>query len=349
MKSSDNTVFVVTGASGFIGAAFCDRLTRNGFPVVKLRVRPEDYAFSNDKQPEARDLPAHAIWVHLAGLREKEPKPLVDYVRANVVLTSRVIELALRSEARKFVHVSSVGVHGWPSRLPIRESSPMNPVGRYHFSKLLGERVVLRAVRKLGLPACIVRPAMVYGPGESSGFAVGLTRLCSRRFGVFPGNGKNRLHLVELSDVAEGLLLAAIHGRSDGGSHLLAGPRPCTLEELVFEIRAALGLRGACLPIPVWALRGPAMVGDAAYHIRSRTGLRLPGVGSLPTTLQLDLATRDRYYDIGRARLELGFEPKVDPATGIRRLADWMRKNRMVRQENSTKRKRRAWSPRDGV
>jgi dihydroflavonol-4-reductase len=332
MKPPEETTFIVTGASGFMGTAFRRLLSRRGFPVISLSVRAEDCNRSGERPPAfGVDLPSRAIWVHLAGLRAKEPRPLKDYIRANVGLTARVMEAALRSQVEKFVHVSTVGVHGWPSRLPIDESFPISPLGRYHFSKALGERAILHAVTERGLPACIVRPAMVYGPGESAGFAVRLIQWCSHRRCPLPGNGRNRLHLLEVTDAAEGLLSACLQGGSDGSAYLLAGPRPCTLAELVSEIRSALGVRGPCVSLPSPALRLAAIPGDAAHRFQSRTGIRVPGAAFMPTSLQVDLVTRDRYYNTERARLELGFRPGVDPATGIRMLADWMTTNGLIK------------------
>jgi len=321
MKSVLSSPFVVTGASGFIGGHFVEYLKRRGQLAVCLRARfpfPCRDASLSDL-PASGSIPRGAVWIHAGALRGERFLPLSAYLEANVLLTRQLLEAARILEAKRFVFLSTVGVHGWPLDLPISETSPMNPQGRYHGSKYRAELACLSAART-GLPTTIVRPAMVYGPGDRSGFLTRLIQWAAHRFVIRPGLGKNRLHFIEITDLLNGLFQAALAGRSDGTAYILAGPDPCTMETLIHWSRTALGRNPTSLPLPVVALKALGRIGDLSVRFK-RPGFRLP----LPTRMQVDLLTQDRYYDTARARKEIGFQPSTSVRQGIVHTIHWMK------------------------
>ena len=249
--------------------------------------------------------------------------PFRTYLDANVSLTRELLKLAMRLHARKFVLVSTVGVQGWPGKSPMDESVPPHPEGYYHVSKLLAERSALEASRQ-GLPVTIVRPALTYGPHETDGLIPKLVRMASKPACFCAGKGTNRLHLIEVSDLADGLLKACLYGGTAGRIYTLAGPKPCSLRELLNQIRKNLGVTSQCIPISKTLMLTAACLGEARFRMSRMWGRSIPGERYLPTFQQVRLLTRDRCYDIHRARSELGFNPQIPLELGIARLICWM-------------------------
>ncbi|MBI4774828.1 MAG: NAD(P)-dependent oxidoreductase [Deltaproteobacteria bacterium] len=329
---------IVTGSSGFVARHFLDLLVQNGYGVAPVKARfHSGTAFFWTRDSESgqwverpnRCFPSDGVWVHLGALRGERPLPFKTYLDANVRLTRELLKLAARFRARKFILVSSVGVQGWPKISPISETVPPAPGGYYHVSKLLAERCALEASRQ-GLPVTIVRPALTYGPRERNGLIPKLIRMASRPVCFCAGNGKNRLHLIEVSDLADGLLKACLLGKTSGRIYTLAGPRPCTLQELLDHVRKNLGMASGCVPVPKNLLLTLACLGEARFRMSRSWCRSIPGEGYLPTFQQVRLLTRDRWYDIHRARSELGFSPHMTPELGIDRLLNWMQEDGRV-------------------
>lgn len=329
---------VVTGSTGFVARHFMNLLTQSGYRVlpVKSRLHPGKACFWTPDSESGQWVeqpspcfPSDSIWVHLGAIRGEHPLSFRTYLDANVTLTRELLKLAARFRARKFVLVSSVGVQGWPKKSPINETVPPDPRGYYHVSKLLAERCALEASRQ-GLPVTIVRSALTYGPQETDGLVPKLIRMASKPVCFCAGKGKNRLHLIEVSDLAEGLLKACLYGGTAGRIYTLAGPKPCTLGELLNLIRKNLAMGSPCVPISKALMLTVACLGEARFRMSRLRGRSMPGERYLPTFQQVRLLIRDRCYDTHRARSELGFNPQITPELGINRLLSWMQGNMSV-------------------
>jgi len=209
-------ITLVTGAAGFLGRHLVTRLAESG---VRLRaaVRAGE---------DATALRALGAEVRRADLRDPETlaplfeggvdrvfhlaaicnlsTPFAELAPSNVVGVERITRLALRSELKRYVQMSSTSVYGPDRGQPFREDSPRTPQDDYGRSKLAGEEVVSKSI-EAGLPALIARPCTVYGPGCTDGAGKVFSRPTS--IAAIPGNGRQRLSNVRAEDVAA----AAIH------------------------------------------------------------------------------------------------------------------------------------------
>lgn len=209
---------LVTGASGFIGGVLCAQLLQRGHDVSALVRRPASEpdgtrAVAGDLGDPAR-LTASLVSlrpdcvIHLAAeiASQRSGRKLRE---VNVGGTERLVAACLAlagadaASGPRFVFCSTVVTGDAHGRLLSEEESlPVRtPYGR---SKQEGERLVLES----GLPAVIIRPSHVYGPGGWYANEL-VPRLCQRgRFAVI-GTGRNLWDVAHVRDVTAALLLAA--------------------------------------------------------------------------------------------------------------------------------------------
>ncbi len=284
----------ITGAAGFVGAALRRAIEGRGGRWTGLTRRAVQGAASGgewvageladaaalDRLVRDADAVVHAAaWVH----RETADAASRDACFAvNLRGTERLIEaLRRRGAGIPLVFVSSTSVYG--ERFEDRdESGPFEPAGAYGESKLAAERAVLGAA---GIPAVVIRPAMVYGPGAPGNIAR-LASFVRRGFAPLVEGGRNRKSLVHADDLAAALLAAADRAGELAGAALNAAGEPApTMREIGDALGEGLGRRVAWVPVP----RALWNAGVALGHWRSRStgGLR-PDFGR---TLEIYAAT----------------------------------------------------------
>ncbi|MFH1277612.1 MAG: NAD-dependent epimerase/dehydratase family protein [Candidatus Eisenbacteria bacterium] len=257
---------LVTGATGFVGFALCRRLADEGERVVAF-VRDRDRAEPLERlgvecrrvdirRPDeviAR-FPAGVETVyHMAAAFRTEHARREEFHAVNVEGTRHLLDAAKTRGAGRFVHCSTVGVHGAIADPPADENAPFRPGDHYQRTKAEGERVV-RERAGGGLPAVIVRPVGVYGPGDTR--FLKLFRGIGRGRFVMIGSGRNRYHMTYIDDLIRGILLCGRDNRALGGTFIVAGGDCPTVRELVDRIAAVLGRPKPRLRVPY----GPVLV-----------------------------------------------------------------------------------------
>ncbi|HEY2509239.1 MAG TPA: NAD-dependent epimerase/dehydratase family protein [Polyangiaceae bacterium] len=307
----------VTGATGFIGRAIAREAAGRGFEVV---------APYRSSPPSGEDLlrPSGIRWVawdawergderfdvvvHSAALRHRHGVAAEEYERVNIDLTDRVVERARRAKVNRFVYVSSIATYGWPSNLPIDESFPPNPVGRYGASKVETER----RVRASGLPLTIVQPSITYGPGDTNGMIDKMMRMIAKSAFVIPGLGRTRVQLAYIDDVGRLTVDAALSARTLGDRFICTYKDPIRVGDLVRKIARIVGGRVAPFGPPTALLR----LAGGGLEALDRFGLFR---GKEPPLTREKLATIsvDRAYRIDHLRDLLGTEPRVGYDEGL--------------------------------
>jgi nucleoside-diphosphate-sugar epimerase len=316
---------LVTGAAGFVGGAVARHLAAGGHRVFGLCRRGAQSAalagmgitpvLGDLVNPDPATFPPVDAVVHAAAILNDARPDL--YRRVNVDGTRMLAEWASIQGARRprFVLVSSVGVYGHPAALPADEATPCRPTNIYEETKLAGEEAV-RALAERGLPAVIVRPAWVYGPGDRKNLK--LFRMIDR--GRFPmiGRGETPLSPVFVDDVAAGIALAATLPGVAGRTFILGPPGPVPLADLC---RAAAGALGRPLPrlaIPLPLARVAAVAAEALWRV-------LPGTPPI-SRRRLLFYTRPQVFSIDAAWRILGYRPAVGLDEGMRLTVDWYRR-----------------------
>ncbi|HEY1352523.1 MAG TPA: NAD-dependent epimerase/dehydratase family protein [Ktedonobacteraceae bacterium] len=321
---------LVTGATGFLGSALTLELLRRG-TQVRVLVRDEQRARALFGQaveliageitnPYSLGRAAEGVEViyHLAGRLYHPGRPAELYYRTHVEGTRVLLACCQqqnRGRLRRLVYCSTTGVYGVTGATPACENTLCAPTNPYEQSKLAGEQLVREACEQDGLPVCIARPGLVYGPGDLH--LLGLFSAIKR--GVFRviGGGRTLLHPIYIDDLTRALLLCAQHPRASARCYNLAGEHPVSVRALAANIARTLDRSLPAGSLPLW------LAHLAADLCSLLPGLR--GEGAPLTHSRVAFLTHSRIYDTRRARSELGFEPSLSLAEGLRRTTRWYR------------------------
>jgi len=312
----------LTGATGYTGGRLLQTLISRGDEVSILvrktaraslparRVRIVEGDLSNPGTLATLVEGASAV-VHVAAVYRTAGHPDSYYREVNVGGTERLLEASARQGVGRFVHTSTVGVHGHVANPPADETSPLAPGDVYQQTKAEAETLALSFGRSRGLPVAVVRPGAIYGPGETR--LLKLFRAIARGRYAVVGSGRPFYHPVYIDDLVSGFLLALDHPRAAGEAFIIAGPRYVSQSELAELIARHTGGRVLPFHVPAWPLRAAGALCEAIF---------VP-LGFEPPLhrRRVDFWTKSRAFSIEKARRVLGFEPRVDIDDGIARTA----------------------------
>ena len=310
---------LVTGGSGFIGAALVRALLLDGVSVRVLddnsRGKPRRLQGVDDKiefvQGDVRDLETmkaasegcETVW-HLAyinGTRHfyERPDAVLD---VGVRGTLNAIDAALHQGVKRFVFASTSETYNTPTHIPTTETERLmipditNPRFSYGGGKITGELLTLHYGGVRGLESVIVRPHNVYGP--DMGFAhvipeiVEKILVASRRLTQtevdlpIQGDGQETRAFCYVDDGAEGFRLAGQNGDS-GEIYHLGVSEEITIADLIHAM-------GDVLNVKLNLVAGDLRAGG--------TKRRCPSIEKLSA---------------------IGYSPKVSLEEGIRRTVEW--------------------------
>jgi nucleoside-diphosphate-sugar epimerase len=290
---------LITGASGFVGAALAERLERNGRKVrrsVRQARRPGDVA-TGDIGPDTDWSEAVAgvdAVVHCAArahvLREEISDPLSAFRAVNRDGTLALARAAARAGARRFVFVSSIGVNGGTTDgRPFAPSDVPHPHTPYGVSKWEAEQGLAAIATETGMEVVVVRPPLVIGPGAKGNLGT-IAGLIRRGLPIpLGGITQNKRDLVSLPVLVDLLALCVDHPSAAGQLLLVADGVTRSTAGIVRAVMAAEGVSGRMLPVPA------AWLGAALSAI-GRTAMREQLLGDLEV-------------DIGATRNVLGWQP----------------------------------------
>jgi nucleoside-diphosphate-sugar epimerase len=313
----------LTGASGYTGGRLLEALVSRGDEVSAL-VRPRSVTPTlrervtrlvegdlADPEAAARLLEGVEAVVHVAAVYRTAGHPDSYYRDVNVGGTERLLEAAARAGVRRFVHTSTVGVHGHVEHPPADETAPIAPGDVYQATKAEAEALALDYHRRRGLPVAVVRPGAIYGPRETR--FLKLFRAIARGRYAVVGSGRTFYHPVYIDDLVAGFLLALDRDEAVGECFLICGPQYVTQRELAEMVARHTGGRVLPFRVPVRPLQ---WAGDLVEAVCVPLGLEPP-----LHRRRVDFWTKSRAFSIEKARRRLGYDPKVSLEEGLARTA----------------------------
>jgi nucleoside-diphosphate-sugar epimerase len=307
----------VTGATGFVGRAVCDRLEREGCHVRKV-LRP-----GHDLRPgldfRVEDIGPLTEWsgafesvdsvVHLAArvhvMRDSAADPLTAFRRTNVEGTEALARAAVRAGVRRFVFVSSVKVYGERTGdQPFTERDTPHPEDAYSRSKWEAEQRLAEVAAGTGMAVTILRPPLMYGPGVKGNF-LSLMRAVARGWPLPLASIRNARSLLYVGNLADAIACCLGDARSGLHTYLLSDREDVSTPELIRRLSAAFGRPARLLPVPAaWLEAGLRVLGRSGAYER------------LAGSLQVDSSA---------IAADLGWNPCSAMEAGLRETVDWFR------------------------
>ena len=312
---------LITGSTGFLGKHLVEQLRARAQSPLRLLVRG---ASAFDSQPGIEvvhgdvtdgDAVHRAVAgvsgiYHLAGIVSRDPRDRDKLFRVHVNGTRNVCEAALGHRVERLVIVSSSGTLA-VSRKPVihNESAGFQHQTTRHWayyaSKIAAEEEVLALCRAKALPAVIVNPALLLGPGDDRGSSTGdLVNLLEGQILTYPTGG---MSFVDARDAAAGTLAAMERGRI-GECYLLGGVN-WTFKRIIQETCRIAGLKPPLLSSPTALARLSAPLLRAVMPLFGRK-----------FTLDdetIQMSGHFWYCDSTKAASELGFSAR-DPLETLR-------------------------------
>ncbi|MCB1704811.1 MAG: NAD-dependent epimerase/dehydratase family protein [Halioglobus sp.] len=298
---------LVTGGTGFIGSHVCDALLRRGHNIRVLSRKAEPYrpplpgvdyflgdiadTFYLSEALSGMDAVIHLVSSTVPGTSNLDPVADINF---NLAGTVRMLELMRQAGPKRIVFLSSGGtVYGEPSRLPVAETEPLNPLCSYGVTKVAIEHYLGMYAFLYGIEPVVLRASNPFGPrqgrlGIQGLVAAFLSRILAGKPLVVWGDGEVIRDYFYASDLAD---LCALAVESTETGIFNAGSGQGTSINRMIE------------------LIGKATAIQPEVHYEP----------------QRKFDVRETYLDISKARTAFGWEPVVDLESGISQHWDWLR------------------------
>jgi len=320
---------LVTGGTGFSGKALVRRLLDEGHQVKALDykegLKTEELrnwgaeviiGSVTDKSLVEQCMDGVDVVHHLAAAFRELNVPDSYYYEVNVEGTRNALESAFRHKVKKFIYCSTCGVHGNIDQPPGGEDAPIQPADYYQTTKYEAEPLVNEYFKK-GMKTVILRPAAIYGPGDPERFYLIFRRVAKGTFPMF-GNGKTYYHPLYIDNLIDAFMLAMEEDKGNGQAYLIADEEYLEIEELVRKVGRAMSIEVKIKHYPVIPLIIAGHICEKVckpFHITPPIFPR-----------RVDWYRQNRAFKIEKAKQELGYQPKIGIDEGLKRTAEWYKK-----------------------
>ncbi len=308
---------LITGVSGFIGSHLAERVLNEGYDLIGvdsfLDYYPKKIKESNLKRllanPKFKFIEGNLLKLNLReilnrveavfhqaaipGVRASWGKDFNQYVENNIEGTQVLLEACRDINLKKFIYASSSSVYGDSDELPIKETSPTNPVSPYGVSKLAGEHLSTLYYKGYGIPTVSLRYFTVYGPRQrpDMGFHKFISAVLLGREIEIYGTGEQTRDFTFIEDAVEANLQAFFDGK-EGEVYNVGGGSRIKLIEAIRIIEEISGKKA-----------------DLKY--------KEPQRGDAKHT----------YADVSKAKRDFAYSPRVNIYEGLKRHYEWLKDN----------------------
>ncbi len=302
---------LVTGANGFLGKFITKELSKNSNEIISVTrcISNDSFAVGDiDENTNWTDvLTGCDVVIHLAArvhqMDDVSPNPLLEFRRVNTEGTLNFARQAKKSGVNRFVFISSIKVNGEESNFPYSELSEPNPVDPYGISKWQAEQGLNELAGEGEMEIVIIRPPLIYGPGVKANFST-MIKWVKKGVPLPFGAIRNKRSFVAVENLVDFILLCADKSKSPNAANqtfLISDGMDVSTTELLNNIRLAYGIKIPLIPVPESWLKFT---------------LCLFGKSDLASRLLGSLTV-----DISKARSLLGWGPKIDMLSQLRKMA----------------------------
>lgn len=305
-------ICLITGASGFVGKHLAAALRQSPDPWLLRLVARE-----GSRLPGGDGVTRHAVgtidgnteWPWLQGtdvvvhaaarvhvMQETASDAWARYQRVNTDGTLRLAQRAAEAGVRRFIFLSTIGVHGAGQERPYKESDNPVPNSPYAQSKLDAEIGLWSLAAHSDMEVVVIRPPLVYGPGAPGNFAR-LAAIVQRGLPLPLGSIRNLRSLLAIDNLVSFIQCCMTHPAAANQTFLVSDDHDLSTPDLIRGMGVALNRPVKLLPFPPMLLRwGMACLGKQAMHRQLTSTLRA---------------------DIRKARTSLNWVPPIPVSTAL--------------------------------
>jgi nucleoside-diphosphate-sugar epimerase len=309
---------LVTGASGFIGRALCNRILAEGWffrgttrSLSNLENLPKNYEIVEtgpigpktnwEIALEDIDTVVHlAAHVHVMNASDSNQNSI--YRRVNTEGSQELAKIAVKKKVRKFIYLSSIKVNGEGKKSAYSESDEPKPSDPYGLSKWEAEKVLQQIVSDSNMELVILRPPLVYGPGVKANF-LQLIKIIEKGLPLPLANVKNRRSFIFMGNLIDIIIACIQNPKAAGETFLVSDGKDISTPDLIRQLALALGKSPLLFSAPTPLLKQLS---------------RLVGMPELTNRLLDSL-----WIDISKIQKRLNWMPPYDLEEGLRITADW--------------------------
>lgn len=315
----------VTGATGFLGSHLTERLIKDGYQV-KILARDQEKAkrfenrvaeivigdIADEKVLDQLMQGCDGVFHLVSNFRQVKGSE-ESYYSTNLQGTKNALRAARQAGVKRFVHCSTIGVHGDVEQTPANEESAYNPGDLYQITKRDAELACHEEMKQDGMDIVIVRPCSQYGPGDLRMLKM-FKMLAKKRF-LMLGSCEQNFHAVYIDDIVEGFMLCLLTPNIAGETFLIGGEPYMSLRQYVDIAASALGLQKATINLPYAPFYYAAWVCE----------LLCKPLGIEPPLhrRRVKFFKNNRAFDISKAKKLLHYKPEVSLEEGMRRTVQW--------------------------
>ena len=322
MKSLENTLVLVTGATGFVGSRLSENLSTNEKANVTGIGRNLDrvsYLKDHGVKLQSADLlnidalkelvDGKEVVFHTAAALGADPETAH---KVNVEATETLVRLAGEAGVLRFVHISTVGVYDMKNIDEVDESAPLalNHSSTYPRTKAEAEKRAIEMASTYNMEISIVRPSMIYGPGHGV-WSEGMLKNILEGKPVMLGDGSAHFNPVYIDDVVDSIIRCAKHPKAAGEAFNVSA-EITTWREFMNYYGDLCGKEPKGLPLIIARLMAFAN--------------RVPGVSTPIDQGFIEMATSRKNFPIKKAADLIDWKPGVTLEEGMKRTTDWLEK-----------------------
>ncbi|HEY4812520.1 MAG TPA: NAD-dependent epimerase/dehydratase family protein [Solirubrobacteraceae bacterium] len=325
---------LITGATGFIGGRLTRRLLHEGY-AVRCLVRPS----SDTSQLEQLDVQivigdltradslVSAVegcqYVVHCGALVSDWATAQEIATINVGGTRNLLEAAVAAGTKRFVHLSSTDVYGYPDNTQTDETYAATGFRNWYAqTKLEAEAEVRRAQAQHALASVILRPATVYGPGSLDVVAE-IARAIKGHHMLLIDRGRPVAGLCYVENLLDAIVITLQHEAAPGNAFNVSDGLNITWKQFTDGLADGLDCPGVRFSLPYWLANGIGFSLEHGYRLlRRATGLSLP---PLLSRQAVQVLGKSQDFSNRKLRDTLGWEPRVDYASGLQETVAWLK------------------------
>lgn len=319
MNISNDDTILITGATGLVGSHIARQACGKGHRVVALcRQQANTSELTklgvkiiagdvNDAKAVLAATRQATIIIHCAA-KVGDWGPTQDYRKVNVEGTRLLLDSALQSGLlKRWIQMSSLGVYSGADHYGTDETTAPNTKGidGYTLTKVESEQLVCDYVANNGLPAVVLRPGFIYGPGDRTVMPRLIERLQAGKF-AYLGNHDKLMNNTYVGNLCEAIWLAIQNDSVVGEVFNIRDARAVSKKEFIETICDATGFDKPTKVVPLHIASPLAWVMEKTWKLLGKK------TAPLVNSARIKFLGRNLDFDIEKANLQLGYEPKTD-------------------------------------